>query len=108
MAGLKEKNRVGVGSRGLLTGTVAVLFHLPVLRWHPGRAARGGATAPLWTAQPAVGGLLEDRADETNPTSSAAVDLWETWASDATVRQEAGGISDVKVYVSIRRFSKHH
>lgn len=75
---LKEKNRVGVGSSGLLTGTVAVLFQLSVLRWHPRRTARGGATAPLWTAQPAVGGptsLLEDRADETNPTSSAAVDL---------------------------------
>lgn len=69
---------MGVGSSGLLTGTVAALFQLPVLRWHPRGAARGGATAPLWTARPAVGGpasLLEDRADETKPTSSAAVDL---------------------------------
>lgn len=71
---------MGVGSSGLLTGTVAVLFQLSVLPWHPRRAARGRATAPLWTAQPAVGGptsLLEDRADEANPTSSAAVDLRE-------------------------------
>lgn len=67
-----------MGSSGLLTGAVAALLQLSVLRWHPGRAARGGATAPLWTAQPAVGGpasLLEDGADEAKPTSGAAVDL---------------------------------
>lgn len=71
---------MGVGSSGLLTGTEAVLLQLSVPRWHPWRAARGRAAAPLWTAQPAVGGptsLLEDRADEANPTSGAAVDLRE-------------------------------
>lgn len=37
--GLKEKTRMG-GS-GLLTGTVAVLLQLSVLRWYPWGAARG-------------------------------------------------------------------
>lgn len=74
----RRKRRVGTS--GLLTGTVAALLQLSVLRRHPRGAARGGATAPLWTAQPAVGGpasLLEDGADETKPASGAAVDLRE-------------------------------
>lgn len=86
---------MGEGSSGLLTGTVAVLFQLSLLRWHPRRAARGGATAPLWAAQPAVAGpasLLEDRADEAKPTSGAAVDLrGQRQANEGTLLQDAGG-----------------
>lgn len=64
--------------REFLTGAVGVLLQLSVSRRGARRGLWGGATAPLRTVHSAVADpahLLEDRADESNAPSGAAVHL---------------------------------
>lgn len=61
-----------------LTRTVGGFLQLSVSRRGTWRGAWRRAAAPLWTVNPAIGDpahLLEDRADESNSSSGAAVHL---------------------------------